>query len=180
MFPPAVPRPTSTRGRWLARQRADQARGLFLERTLVFDFGQITPLQTVQLIQPVTSMGGRFVRCTAIRGSNGANPPGQAAGLQMANLQLRVQLHGDQDLFGGNGTNTVSLASLFDDVATPWFWFLSPPLFRTGDTLTLTLENTFPSNEVGPDMTAQVALRIIDDDLWQELYSRDWSAEQER
>lgn len=177
MFPPAVPRPATTRGRWLARQRADQARGLFLERTLIFDFGSVAAASTVQLVQTVTSQGGRFVRCPAMRGTNGANPPGQAAGLQMSNLQLRMQLHGDQDLFGGNATNTVSLAALFDDISTPWFWFLSPPLLRAGDTLTLTLTNTFPNNEVGPDMTAQVALRLIDDELWQELYSRDWSAE---
>jgi hypothetical protein len=172
---PQVPRPQVTRGRWLARERADDAQGRFSERVFQFVFPPIPANTTATLVQPMTSMGGRFVRCLAIRGSTGSNRA--PTPLDQAFLLLRLQLNGENDWIGGNGSNFASFASLFDNRVSPWFRFLSPPLLRTGDLLTATVKNTEPTGEVAPLLQPQVGLRIIDDDLWQELYTRDWQVE---
>jgi hypothetical protein len=177
VFPPIpeVPRPRTTRGRWLARQRADDARGRFSERVMQFNFPPVNAKQSVRLVQPVTSQGARFVRCLAIRGTTSSNRA--PTPFDQAFLRLRLQINGDNDWLGGNGTNFASFAALFDNRVSPWFRFLSPPLLRTGDQLTLTVMNTEPTGEVSPLLSAEVGLRIIDDDLWQELYTRDWQRE---
>ena len=171
---PQVPRRHTRRGRWLARERADNAAGRFSERLLQFNFPPIAPLATAQLVQTVTSQGARFVRCLALRGTTMSDFP--LTGLEQASLQTRVQLNGDNDLVGGSDTNAASFASLFNDPTTPWFQFLSPPLLRAGDLLTVTITNTNGAVEA-PDLTPELGLRLMDDELWQELYTRDWRAE---
>lgn len=177
MFPPIpnVPRPATTRGRWLARQRVDDGHGRFSERVLQAVFPPIVANTQASLVLTVTSQRGRWVRCLALRGTTGSNRA--PTPFDQAFLLLRLQLNGDNDLIGGNGDNFVSFASLFDNKLSPWFRFLSPPLLRAGDLLTFTVFNTEPTGEVAPLLTPQVGLRLIDDELWQELYSRDWSAE---
>lgn len=161
----------------LARQRADEAAGIFTERVQDFPFAAINPgFSANPGVQPfvpfnVQSMGGRYVRCLAIRGV--ASSGDALTGLELAALRLRLQLNGQNDWIGGNDTNDASFAALFDDETAPWFWFLSPPLMRAGNQLTLTVTNT--SEDLV--LTPEVALRFIDDDLWQELYTRDWRAE---
>jgi hypothetical protein len=161
----------------LARQRADGAAGLFTERFQDFPFVPIAPGDSANPgVLPfvpftVTSQGGRYLRCLAIRGVT--NSDSDFTGLELAALRLRLQLNGQNDFIGGNETNDASFAALFDDETAPWFWFLSPPLLRAGDQLTLTVHNT--STEA--TLTPEVAIRLMDDDLWQELYSRDWRAE---
>ena len=160
----------------LARQRADEAAGIFTERIQDFPFPAIAAgdFATAGLSpQTVTSMGGRYIRCLAIRGvtRSDADPP---TGQERAAARLRVQLNGQNDWIGGNETGFASFAALFDEEAAPWFWFLSPPLFRAGDQLQLTVQNTSPGDTI---LTPEVALRLIDDELWQELYTRDWRAE---
>lgn len=172
---PQVPRRRTTRGRWLARQRADDSRGRFNERILQFVFGPVDADSFVQLVETVPSQGGRFVRCLALRGTTGSNRA--PTPFDQAFLLLRLQLNGDNDLVGGNGSNFVSFASLFDNRASPWFRFLSPPLLRAGDLLTATVFNSEPVGEVSPLLTPEVGMHLMDDQLWQELYSRDWSAE---
>ena len=173
--PPQVPRPHTTRGRWLARQRANDGHGRFSERLLQFNFPTLAPTTGAQLVQTVTSQGGRFLRLLAMRGTV-ASDVTPATGLEPSQVLLRVQLNGDNDLFGGNEDNAGTLASLFDDMTSPWFWFLSPPLLRSGDLITMTVANT-TSGEGAPDLTPEIAFRLIDDELWQELYTRDWRRE---
>lgn len=158
----------------LARQRADEAAGIFTERFQDFPFPAIGPgLFAQPALSPfsVKSMGGRYVRCLAIRGVTSSEDA--ATGQELASLRLRLQLNGQNDWIGGNETNFASFAALFDDDTAPWFWFLSPPLLRSGDDLTLTVQNTSADLTLTPEVT----LRMIDDELWQELYTRDWRAE---
>jgi hypothetical protein len=173
-YAPVVPRPQTTRGRWLARQRADDAAGRFSERVLIFDFAPIAAGDSAQLVQTITSQGGRFMRCVAMRGttSSDADP----TGIDLALLAMRVQLNGDNDLVSNENGNVATLATFFDDESTPWFWFLSPPLLRAGDRFTITITN-LGSGEGAPALTPSIGFRMIDDELWQELYTRDWQRE---
>jgi hypothetical protein len=178
--PMQVPRPAATRGRWVARQRIDDSEGRFNERVFTFTFAPIDPGATASIEQSVTSLGGRFVRCTAWRANIDRRFAG--SGMEMANMALRVQLNGQADLMGGNGNNFATLASLFASFTdtgppvtltkTPWFQWLSPPAFRAGDLLRLTLVNTFVG-EGAVAIGAQISWRLIDDELWQELWNRD-------
>jgi len=175
-----VPRPGTTRGRWLTRQRIDDAAGRFNERVFVFTFDPIDPGDFVMIEQSVTSLGGRFVRCTAWRANVDRRFAG--SGLDMAHMALRVQINGQADLIGGNGNGFATLATLFSSFTkagppvtygnAPWFQWLSPPVFRAGDLLRLTLVNTFVG-EGAAATGAQISFRLIDDDLWQELWNRD-------
>lgn len=175
-----VPRPGTTRGRWLARQRIDDAAGRFNERVFVFTFPPIDPGAFSIIEQSVTSLGGRFVRCVSWRAN--IDRRFQGSGMEMANMSLRVQLNGQADLIGGNTNNFATLANLFQSFTdtgppltltnSPWFQWLSPPVFRAGDLLRLSLVNTFVG-EGAAAIGAQVAWRLIDDDLWQELWNRD-------
>lgn len=174
MGPPQVPTPLSRRGRMLARQRIDDAIGRFGERIQDFPFDPIAPATTVDAPQSpftVTSLGGRFVRCTALKGVTASSAAFN--GTELAALRLRIELNGQSSFIGGNGTNFASFAALFASQRAPWFWFLSPALFRAGDKLRITVANT----DAARTLTPEVSLRLIDDTLWQELYSRDWLAE---
>lgn len=167
---PQVPRPSSRRGRWLASQRADQARGLFSERVEDFKFHPI-PALTVGTTNPVAytvpSLGGRYIRCLAMRGTSD-----EGLGFELEHLRLRVLLNGQNDLIV-SPDNTATFAVLFADPNSPWFWFLSPPVFRAGDRLNLTVTN----DDTVATLSPEVGLWLMDDTLWQELYTRDWRAE---
>jgi hypothetical protein len=178
--PMQVPRPGTTRGRWLARQRIDDAAGRFNERVFAFTFAPIDPGAFAMIEQSVTSLGGRFVRCTSCRANVDRHFAG--TGMEMANMALRVQLNGQADLIGGNGNGFATLATLFSSFSSagppvtltnsPWLQWLSPPVFRAGDLLRLTLVNTF-LGEGSTAIGAQISFRLIDDELWQELWNRD-------
>lgn len=181
--PPTVPRPDTVRGRWLARQRIDDAAGRFNERLFVFTFPPINPGDAAVIEQDITSLGGRFVRCTAWRANIDRRFAG--SGMEMANVSMRVQLNGQADLIGGNATNFATLATLFASFTdtgppvtltnTPWFQWLSPPVFRAGDLLRVSLVNTFVG-EGSAAIGAQISWRLMDDELWQELWNRDAQA----
>ena len=165
-----VPVPTSRRGLELAQQRRDDAAGRFAERIFELQFGPIAGDGRKQIIQPFNSLGGRFVRLVAMRGAYlQAGTPDVFA---LSHLRLRMQLNGQSDFIGSNGSNQASFAMLFADESDPWYWFVSPPRIRTGDLLTLTCDNTF-AGEGAPTLTPEVALRLIDDDLWTLLYAAD-------
>ncbi len=132
-------------------------------------------------------MGGRYIRCLAMRGVTSSDTA-PIDGTELAAVQLRIQLNGQNDFIGGNETGFASLALLFGSgapqpglvqptqrrrVSPPWLWFLSPPLFRAGDTITMTATNTDEARV----MTPEVSLRLIDEEVWLELYTRDWRAE---
>jgi hypothetical protein len=168
-----VPRPHSRRGRWLARQRADDAAGRFNERAFVFQIPAIAGGDSGEVIIPITSQGGKYVRLLSMRGvvvSSASPSPFDATA---ASLQL--QLNGQADMIvGGESENACSFAMLFSDRRAPWLWFQSPPLMRTGDMLRLVVRNGY-EGESPPTLTPEVTFRIIDDDLWQELFTRDLS-----
>ena len=173
--PPQVPRPLSKRGRWLARQRIDQSQGLFGERVQEFTFGPIAPNGGVGQTTPtpgitIPSMGGRYIRCLAMRGTIKAPRLTFAEkDFALASLQLRAQLNAQGDMITGlDPPNATSFRMLFGDAQQPWLWFLSPPVFRAGDLLTMTVTNTDLALTITPD----IGLRLIDDELWQELFSR--------
>lgn len=176
MGPPVVPRPGSRRGRMVARQRADDSQGRFNERVLQFNFGAVAPATTKTLIETITSQGGRFVRCVAMRGTLGTSRLLPATGLELAQAPMRVQINGQQELVTGNVGSVVTMATLFDDITSPWLWWLAPILLRTGDRFAITVGNT-TSGETAPTFFPEIGLRIMDEDLWQELYSRDWRKE---
>lgn len=176
MGPPVVPRTGTRRGRQLARQRADDARGRFNERVLQFAFDSINPTRSETLIQTVTSQGSRYVRCTAMRGTISLDRTVPSLDLILAQTRIRVQLNGQQDLVSGNDSNSVSMAALFDDITSPWLWWLSPILLRAGDRIAITVANT-TSSEGSPVIFPEIGLRLIDDHLWQSLYTRDWRRE---
>jgi hypothetical protein len=172
---PEVPRRNSRRGRWLASQRADNARGLFSERLEDFKFAPIAPGttgSTVPEAYTVPSLGGRYIRMLAMRGTTGSNFA-TPNGFELENLALRVLLNGQNDLIVGPDGNATSFAMLFGDPQSPFFWFVSPPVFRAGDRLNLTVANSDTVSRLSPE----VGLWLMDDTLWQELYTRDWRAE---
>jgi hypothetical protein len=172
---PQVPRPHSRRGRWLARQRADDAVGRFSERTTVYRFDPIDAGASAELTVDVTSMGGRYVRLLAMRGvvaiSSEAPSP-----FDLRALSIRVQLNGQADMITGDEVNSCSMAVLFAQKRAPWLWFASPPLMRAGDLLKITATNGY-AGEGAPTLTPELCFRVIDDELWQELFTRDLSAD---
>lgn len=180
MAPDGAPRPSSRRGRELAKQRADAHEGRFNERIVPFIFpaigaGQPNPA-TVK--HSVRSLGGRFTRVLAMRGNLVYSTSNQLHGIEMANLRLRLQLNGQQDWVGGAPDNAVSFAMLFsgeiqahqEEANDRWFWFASPPALRAGDVLTATITNTVNLGEGTPALTPELNLLVMDCDLYDALY----------
>ena len=173
-----VPTPGSRRARMLAMQYADDERGRLTER--IFEFPPFSALlpggpaaagsQQMQTIQ-VTSNRSSFVRMVALRGilQNSSIVP--LTGLETANLMLRLQINGEEDLTtSGQVSGTSSFAALFADNAAPWLWFAAPPRLRAGDELQLTVTNIFPSVEGAPNLTPEGCGRLVDDEWWRILY----------
>jgi hypothetical protein len=171
---PRVPRPWSRRGQDVASQRIDDAAGRFNERFLVMDFPATPPAQTLQ--QAIMSLGGPFVRILGIRGTlleSTVTP----LGVELANLRIRVQLNGENDLITGGdpgpGSGFSSFATLFGDPASPWYWFAAPPRVRAGDTLTVTVFSQLFIGEGTPFLRTEFGVCVQDDDVYQELYARE-------
>ena len=159
----------------LARQRADDAFGRFSERAMVFGTDPVPGADSREFNVTVTSQGGRFVRLLAMRGtvrsSQAPNPFDATA------ASLRLQLNGQADLItGGQSANACSFAMLFSNRRAPWLWFQSPALMRAGDRLKIVVANGYDPDG-GPTLTAEVAFRFMDDDLWQELFTRDLASD---
>lgn len=162
--------------RRLARaiQRFDTAQGHFAERIFDLQFESLDGGESQPIVQPFTSLGGRFVRLVAIRGTAQTRRGIAISDLDLAHLKLRLQLNAQSDFIGGNNTNRISFAMLFSDDPAPWYWLYSPPRIRTGDLLTATVDNSYPFDSENPrSMIPELGLRLIDDDLWTALYARD-------
>jgi hypothetical protein len=175
---PAVPTADSRRGRELAVQYADDERGRFTERVFAFpQFPALAPggstvalatsTQQIEIVSNRTS----FVRLVAMRGVLQNTDALPLTGLELANLMLRLQINGEEDLTtAGNGSSPASFATLFADVAAPWFWFAAPPRLRVSDMLQCTVTNTLAAGEGVASLTPEVVCRIVDDEWWQALY----------
>lgn len=165
-----VSREGRRRARARARQNRDTSRGHFFDRIFELPFGTIPGGGTQTVVQPFTSMGGRHVRVVAMRGSFRQNSA--VAGIELANIRLRLVLNGQSDFAGGDEDNATSFAMLFADQDDPWYWYASPPRMRTGDLLAATVTYK-PSGEGVPSIIPELALRIMDDALWERLYVAD-------
>jgi hypothetical protein len=181
---PSVPVPGTRRGRELAIQYADDERGRFTER--IFEFPQYPPLlaggavvagaTSAQTIQ-VTSNRTSFVRLVAIRGILQLSDS-QLSGFETANLMLRLQINGEEDLTtSGQKSNPSSFAMLFANPTAPWLWMACPPRLRTGDVVQATVTNITPVGEGAPILTPEIACRLVDDDWWRALYGGDYDDE---
>jgi hypothetical protein len=173
---PGLAIPLTQRQHDLAIQYADDERGRFTER--IFEFPQFAALlpggfsvagatqsQTVQVVSNRTS----FVRLVAIRGvvQNSSILP--LSGLELAQLMLRFQINGEEDLTtSGTVSNPASFAALFANAAAPWLWFAAPPRLRVGDTLMATVTNN--ASPDGATLTPEVTCRLVDDQWWRSLY----------
>jgi hypothetical protein len=173
---PAVPVPGTRRARLLDLQYADDERGRFTERVFVFPAfpalvaggATVVGAQSFQTIQ-IMSNRTSFVRLVALRGilTNSNTLP--LTGLELANLQLRLQINGEEDLTtSGQQSNPASFATLFAEQTAPWFWFACPPRLRVGDILQATVTNTTTGG--GATLTPEVSCRIVDDEWWMALY----------
>ena len=176
---PAVPVPGSRRAQLLSLQYADDERGRFTER--VFEFPQFAALlaggptvagsvqtQTIQ----VTSNRTSFSRLVAVRGVLQLSNVTPLTGLETANLLLRLQINGEEDLTtSGIQSSPSSFAMLFANQTAPWFWFACPPRLRTGDILEATVTNNFAIS--GAELTPEVAVRLVDDEWYRALYGED-------
>jgi hypothetical protein len=174
---PGVPSPTSRRAAALAIQYADDERGRFTER--IFEFPQFNALagggaaivaaQDTQQIE-ITSNRTDFVRLVALRGTLQATSTLPLTGLELAQLMLRLQINGEEDLTtSGQTSNPVSFAALFANSAAPWLWFAAPPRLRVGDVLQATVTNIGPAIEEH-FLVPEVTCRIVDDQWWRALY----------
>lgn len=181
---PAVPVPGTRRGKMLAIQYADDERGRFTERIFPFpQFPALTPggltvatAQSSQQIE-VTSNRTSFVRLVALRGILQASTE-DLTGFELANLFLRLQINGEEDLTtGGNQAGPASFDMLFATPTAPWLWMACPPRLRVGDTLQCTIFNALATGETVPSLTPQVALRLVDDEWWRALYGGDYDDE---
>jgi hypothetical protein len=162
----------------LAMQYADDERGRLTER--IFKFPQFPVLlpggpsasgssatSTVQ----VQSVRSSFCRMVAIRGILQLSDTKPLTGLETANLQLRLQINGEEDLTtSGQVSGTASFAALFAEDSAPWFWFAAPPRLKSGDELQCTVTNILPATEGAPELTPEVCVRLVDDEWWRILY----------
>jgi hypothetical protein len=179
---PAVPVPTSSRGRELAVQYADDERGRFTERVFVCPpFSPLAPggptvpaavqMQTVKITSNRTSFG----RLVAMRGVLFNSDTLPLSGLELAFLKIRVQINGEEDFStSGDASNPASFSMLFANVDAPWFWWACPPRVRTGDNIEVTVTNFSPTGDDAPTLTPEVAFRIVDEVWWRALYGGDY------
>jgi hypothetical protein len=175
---PGIPTPGSRRAAALAIQYADDERGRFTER--MFEFPQFNALvaggsgvsgATDSQIIEVVSNRTDFVRLVALRGTLQASTLLPLTGLELAQLMLRLQINGEEDLTtSGVVSNPVSFAALFANSAAPWLWFAAPPRLRVGDILQATVTNIAPAGEEAPLLTPEVTCRLVDDQWWRALY----------
>jgi hypothetical protein len=160
-------------------QREESARGRWIERLFRFQQPEIGPVSpaggptpTVSRQVQVTSSRSNFARIVAMRGGIKAVSPGPLSPLDLANIRVRLQINGDEDLItsGGQGGGTSDeYDALFSTSAAPWFWFAAPARVRFGDLIIATWVNDNPlvgGNTIVPYLT----LRLVDDAWWREVY----------
>lgn len=152
------------------------ARGRFFERLFVFpDFAVLTNAsvvnQDVQKID-VKSNGGSFVRLVAMRGVvNTFGSFGAGNNFEARNTFLQLEIDGLEDFTtSGQTVQPVSFATAFAEDSAPWLWLSAPPILRAGETIaaTITMALAQIPDEVG--WQAELALRLVDDEVWCELY----------
>jgi hypothetical protein len=157
-------------------QRYALARGRWFERVFVFpDFAILTNASTTdndtQQID-VKSNGDSFVRLVAMRGTvNTYGSAGAGNDFELRNTFLQLEIDGLEDFTtSGKTIQPISFANAFSDSAAPWVWLAAPPILRVGETISATVSMILAQipDEVG--WQAQFALRLVDDNVWCELY----------
>lgn len=175
---PGMPPPDgegAERARDEAVQRYALARGRWFERVFVFpDFAVLqatgAPSDTQQI--DVKSNGDSFVRLVALRGSvNTYGSFGAGNNFEARNTFLQLEIDGLEDFTtSGKTIQPISFDVAFSDSAAPWLWLSAPPILRVGETIaaTVTVIQAQIPEEVG--WQPQLALRLVDDNVWCELY----------
>jgi hypothetical protein len=156
------------RARDETRLRYALARVRFFERLFVFPQFAALSAATPQDSQSIDikSNGDSFVRLVAMRGCMTSNAP--LTGQELAQLFLTLSIDGLEDFTtSGQRQNPASFEIMFSESAAPWMWLAAPPLLRVGETISATIRTTV-SGEVA--LTPQFAVRLVDDNVWCELY----------
>jgi hypothetical protein len=156
-------------------QRYALARGRWFERVFVFPpflvFDAASLATDTQQID-VKSNGDSFVRLVALRGDvNTFGSFGAGNNFEAKNTFLQLEIDGLEDFTtSGKTIQPISFDVAFSDSAAPWLWLATPPLLRVGETVaaTITVTQAQIPNDVG--WQPQLALRLVDDNVWCELY----------
>jgi hypothetical protein len=166
--PGMPPSETAKRARDEGRLRYALARGRFFERVFVFPqfAGLQGATQDTQNID-VKSNGDSFVRLVALRGTFTSSTT--LNGQELASLFLDFEIDGLEDFMtSGRTRQPASFDILFSNSSAPWLWLAAPPLIRVGETIAATISALA---RVGEDiLTPQLAVRLVDDNVWCELY----------
>lgn len=174
--PGMPPLESSQRARDEAIQRYALARGRWFERLFVFpDFALFpsggTVVEDTQQID-VKSNGDSFVRLVAIRGiiaTTGTTPTG--TNYEESHSFLQLEIDGLEDFTtSGKTVQPVSFDVAFSNSAAPWLWLAAPPIIRVGETVAakVTIDPAIITAETS--WQPQLALRLVDDNVWCELY----------
>jgi len=158
-----------------AVQQFALARGRFFERVFVFPvFAILTNASTNQDTQSIDikSNGDSFVRLVAMRGVvNTYGTFGAGNNFEARNTFFQLQADGLEDFTtSGKTVQPISFDAAFSENAAPWLWLSAPPILRVGETLAaiVTMISAQIPDEVG--WQAQFAVRLVDDNVWCELY----------
>lgn len=174
---PGMPPPSESaqRGRDETIERYVMARGRWFERVFTFpDFAQFQPTGITEDSQQidVKSNGDSFVRLVAMRGVvNTFGSFGEGNDFEAKNTFLNLQIDGLEDFMtSGKTTQPTSFATLFSDSAAPWLWLGAPPILRVGETVAAIISVIQSQIPEGVAWQPQLSLRLIDDNVWCELY----------
>jgi hypothetical protein len=157
-------------------QRYALARGRWFERVFVFpDFAIMTAASGVnsdaQQID-VKSNGDSFVRLVAMRGVvNTFGSFGAGNNFEAKNTFLQLEIDGLEDFTtSGKTVQPISFDAAFSENAAPWLWLSAPPILRVGETVAATVSMILAQIPSDIGWQAQLAFRLVDDNVWCELY----------
>ena len=112
------------------------------------------------------------MRLVALRGVvNTFGSAGQGNNFEAKNTFLQLEIDGLEDFTtSGKTVQPISFDAAFSENAAPWLWLSAPPILRVGETVSaiITMILAQIPEEVG--WQAQLALRLVDDNVWCELY----------
>jgi hypothetical protein len=162
-------------------QRYALARGRFFTR--LFKFPAFDILDSISAVATSTrsiqikSNGDSFVRLVAMRGVvNTFGSAGQGNNFEAKNISFTLQADGLEDFTtSGETTLPVTFAEAFADDAAPWLWLDAPPLLRVGETLSATTFYNLAQIPSDVGWRPELTLRLIDDNVWCELYGYDYA-----